>query len=110
MVVTIPPDALTLAPGKSIEIPVKVERRKGFTGKVPLVVIGAPEGVNVTAPEIDEKQSEAKITLKAEGKPSAGEFDLVIAGRVDLGEQRQVLHVTAPVMLTVKAVEKKGEK
>jgi hypothetical protein len=108
LVLTVPPDRQTLAPGKTVEIPVKVERSKGFKGKVPLMVLGTPEGVTITAPEIAEDQSEVKITLKAEENAPAGEGDLVIAARMG-GDENQVLHVAPPVPLVITPAEKKPQ-
>jgi hypothetical protein len=103
MVVTAPPDPLTLAPGQSVEIAVKVARREGFKGKVPLVVLGLPEGVTANAPEVPEDKDEAKITLKAEGSAKPGETEVIAAGQTRIDDQRQVLHAAAPVLLTVLA-------
>lgn len=108
MVVTADTDKVTLAPGKSVEIKVKVVRKEGFKGKVPLAALGVPEGITVTAPEIAEADSEGKITLKAEEKAAPGEMEILVAGKTVIDDQRQVNHVAPPLVLTVVAAEKKG--
>jgi hypothetical protein len=105
MVVTAAPERLTLAPGKKVEITVSVARREGFKGKVPLAVLGLPEGIDASTPEIAEDKSEAKITLTASAEAKPGELDLVVVGRTDLGEQREVLHAAPPLVLTVTAAQ-----
>jgi pre-peptidase len=107
MVVTATPETLTLAAGKSVEIAVKVARKDGFKAKVPLAVLGLPEGISVEAPEIAEDKNEGKITLKAGGDVKPGEVEIVVAGRTVIDDQRQVPHVAVPITLTV-VVEKKG--
>ncbi len=110
MVVTATPDHVVLAPGKSVEIAVKVERKKGFTGKVPLTVLGVPDGVTVDAPDLAEDKTEGKITLKADENAAPGERDLIVAGRSVIDDQRQVLHAAPILILTVMPGKKVGEK
>jgi hypothetical protein len=109
IVVTASMDKLILPMGKSIDIPVKIVRKEGFKGKVPLTVLGVPEGITVTAPDIAEKDTEGKITLKAEEKAVPGETDVLVAGKSVIDDQRQVLHVAPPLVLTITAAEKKPE-
>jgi hypothetical protein len=108
MVVTASIDKLTLAPGKSVEIPVKVVRKEGYKGKVSLTVLGLPDGITVTASDIADSGSEGKITLKAEEKATPAEMEILVAGKTVIDDQRQVLHVAAPLVLTVVATLKKG--
>jgi hypothetical protein len=108
MVVTATPEKVTLSPGQSVEIAVKITRKEGFKGKVPLVVLGLPDGISADAPEIAEDKSEGKITLKAGGEVKPGEREIVVAGRTVIDDQRQVSHVATPIALTVAAAEKKS--
>jgi hypothetical protein len=68
-------------------------------------VLGLPEGISATTPEIAEDKSEAKITLSAGGEAKPGELDLVVVGRTVIDDQRQVLHAAAPLVLTVGPAE-----
>ena len=101
LIVTAAPDALMLSPGKSVEIAVKVERKNGFTGKIPLAVLGLPDGVTADTPEIGENKTEAKITLKAEEKAAPGEREIVVTARSAGEEQAPAPHAAAPITLTI---------
>ena len=107
MVVTAAPDRLTLSPGKTVEIGVKIERKKGFTGKVPLAVLGLPPGVTAETPDIPENKAEAKITLKAEDKAALGEADLIVVGKAVIDDQHQAPHAALPLTLVVGSPDKK---
>lgn len=101
-------DSLTLAPGESKEIVLKITRRAGFNAKIPLSVIGAPAGITVTfAPvEIPEKQTEAKVTIKAEPNAPHAEFVLAFQGRITTDDPRPYYHSSVPILLTVKPAGK----
>jgi hypothetical protein len=101
VLVTATPETLSLEPGGSVEITVKIERRAPFEQAVPLVVLGLPPGVNAETPEIPKDKAEGKITLKAEGGASAAEADIVLAGRLRIDDQRQTFHAAAPIALKV---------
>jgi hypothetical protein len=62
---------LTLKPGHEARFVVKVERRNGFKGRVPLDVLGLPHGVTVQNIGLNgilctERDSEREVVLKAE--------------------------------------------
>src|SRR5262249_50710539 len=99
--VTVAPDPVKLAAGKSIDITVKITRMAGYTAKVPLAVLGLPNGVTATTPDIAENQTEVKITLKADPKATLGETEIVILGKTVFEEARQAPHSTLPLTLTV---------
>jgi hypothetical protein len=101
LIVTVPPDKLTLPKGGSVEITVKVERKEGYKGKIPLTVIGLPNGVTATATDLADDKTEGKITLKTDNKASTGENDIVVAANVVIDNQRRVLHVAPAVTLAV---------
>jgi hypothetical protein len=101
LIVTTTPEQVTLTTGKSVEIAVKVERKNGFTGKVPLAVLGLPDGVSADAPEIAENKAEAKITLKAEKKAAPVESEIVVAGRSAGEGEAPAPHAAAPVLLVI---------
>ena len=75
-------DRFTLAAGKSLDIPVTLERRNGFAGKVEIAVEGLPP--NVTA---SVKLAGNSVTLRLEAKgPVSSAFRIVgkVTGRPDL--------------------------
>jgi len=101
LIVTATPDKLTLPKGGSVDITVKVERKEGYKGKIPLTVIGLPNGVTATATDLADDKSEGKITLKTDNKASTGESDVVVVAKVVIDNQRQVLHAALPTTLAV---------
>jgi pre-peptidase len=107
LIVTTITDPLTLSPGKSVEIAVRVERKNGFTGKIPLAVLGLPDGVTADTPEIAENKTEAKITLKAEEKAAPGEREIVVTARSAGEEQAPAPHAAVPITLTVVSAAQK---
>ncbi len=103
MTVTAVPDHPVLALGKTVEIKVKITRKAGFTAKVPLMLLGLPDGISATTPDIAEKQTEATITLKAESNAHPGESTLLVIGKSVLDELRFTPCCAPPITLTVKA-------
>lgn len=93
------PARIALTAGQSIDVAVTVTRRAGFDGRVLLDVRGLPPGVTAAAAEIPEKQSSAKITLKADANVAAGEFEFLIVGRVSPGDLDYVSHASQPLTL-----------
>lgn len=102
IVVTTSVDRVTLAPGGTAEISVKIARADGFTAKMPIAVLGLPPNVTATPTEIPEKQSELKVQLKADPKAVPGEAEIVVVGGVVLDAQRQAPNAAVPVILTIK--------
>ena len=102
LVVTATPDKLALSPGQPVTITVKVARKPGFTGKVPLDVLGLPNGVTADTPDIAENQTEAKITLKAEDNAAAGETEIVVVAKSEVDALPPVLHAALPITLVVR--------
>lgn len=78
------PRHVTLAPGATATITVKVARRPDrpdAKGKIDLDVLNVPEGVKVKAPAIPEDKSEGTVELTAPEKPDARTVNLIIRGR-----------------------------
>jgi len=96
-------EKITLAPGESKEIVVKVTRRAGFNPKVPISVLGVPSGVTVTVTpaEVPEKQTEVKIVIKAEGNAPIGELSFVVAGRSLNEDVRPYYYAAPPLLVTI---------
>jgi hypothetical protein len=95
------PAAAMLPPGGTIELTVRVSRLNGYSGRVPIRILGLPAGVSANDNlEIPEKQSETKVTLKA-GSGSSGRAEITLVGRVILDELHDVPHCSAPVSLQI---------
>ena len=102
-----PVDSITLTPGKSIDIVVKVVRKEGFTAKIPISVLGLPAGISAAGVEIPEKLSEIKLTLKAEDKSALGKSSVLIVGQLGVDELHPTPQCSAPIQLTVMPAAKK---
>ena len=97
--------ALTLRPGGEAKIQVHIERRGGFTGRVPLEVKGLPHGVRVldiglNGILITEKETRRTIVLYAEPWVEATEHSFVILARQ---EGKNSEHAAKSVLLKVQA-------
>lgn len=65
-------DRLTVAPGKSAELTVKVSRRDGFNWPIELEATGLPSGVSATAMTSEPKgESSAAVKLKLQAATNA---------------------------------------
>jgi hypothetical protein len=97
-----PTERVTLAVGKTVEIKVIVQRKAGFTAKIPLLLYGLPNGVSVSGPaEIPENKNEATLTLKAEANAAVSEVVLSLLGRSIVDELRFSEHAALTIPLTV---------
>jgi hypothetical protein len=102
VIVTAGGEKLTLAQGKTVEIKVTVQRKAGFTAKIPLIVQGLPANVSVSGGgEIPENKNEVTLTLKAEANAVVGDVTLTILGRSLVDELRFSDHAALPIPLTV---------
>jgi len=79
-VLTVPSDAISVAPGQSTELVVTVERRDGFNQPIEMRCEGLPAGVTAAAavsqPEGDSAKT-VKIVIQAEATTAAGAAPLV---------------------------------
>jgi hypothetical protein len=103
IVTTTEQDAVAVKPGGEVRLQVKVERRNGFNGRIPLEVRGLPYGVRVldiglNGILITEKESTRTIVLYAEPwvEPTAHPF-VVLAKR----EGKNTEHAAKSVLLRV---------
>lgn len=101
LIVTTGAERLALTVGKTAELKVRVQRKAGFTAKIPLIVQGLPAGVSVAGMEIPENASEATLTLKAEESAAACEATITVLGRSVADELHFSDHLAPPVALTV---------
>jgi len=78
-----PPASLTLTPGKSIDIPVHVDRQTNAKNEIKLELRGLPAKVTATMPPIPAGQTEGKITLTAAADTAPDLGNLILVGHLD---------------------------
>jgi hypothetical protein len=79
---------VTLKPGGEVRLTVKVDRRGGFAGRIPLEVRGLPHGVRVTDIGLNgilvlPGQTERTVTIRAEEWVPPTEHPFVVLSRVE---------------------------
>ena len=103
--VTVEPQQVTLAPGATAKLTVKLTRPKeGEAAKavIGLFVMNLPEGINQEIPDIPADKSEGTIELKATEKLEARETHLIVRTRI----KEDFRYVPAiPLTLVAKAPE-----
>ena len=109
LVVTTDATRIELAPGKDVTLTVKVERRNGFTGRVPVSVMNLPHGVRVddvglNGVMITEQDTTRVIHIVAEPWVQAQTQPLLIVGRVEVNSPLRNESAALPVELVVKSV------
>jgi hypothetical protein len=107
IVVTAAADRLTLSPGHTAEIMVKIARDERFKGVVSLAVLGLPDGVTADTPSVASDKTEGKVTLKAEERAAPGETEIMVAGQVAVDGIPPAPQVTTPITLAVGPAAKK---
>jgi WD40 repeat protein len=107
LVTTTAASEVTMQPGKQVRLRVKIDRRNGFAGRVPLDVRGLPHGVRVldiglNGILITEKENTRTIVIYAEPwvKPMAHPF--VVLSR---SERKGTEHAAKSVLLKVVAAK-----
>ncbi len=98
-------DVVTLRPGGEAKVRVRIERRNGFTGRVPLDVRGLPHGVRVldiglNGILITERETTRTVVLYAEPWVAAQERPFVVLAR---REGKNTEHAAKSVLLKVVA-------
>ena len=91
---------VAIRPGEAAKFVVTVERRNGFTGRVPLDVRGLPHGVMVqdlglNGIMVTEKETKREIVVRAESWVKPMELPFAVVGRV---ERRGTEHAAAAVL------------
>ncbi len=79
---TVASDRLVIAPGKPLELPVKIVRHNGFSRTVDIAVEGAPEGVNWQVKPNTGKADPNLVTLTLSGEKAGTSGPFRIVGRV----------------------------
>jgi hypothetical protein len=94
---------VTVKPGGEVRLTVTVERRNGFTGRIPLDVRGLPHGVRVldiglNGILITEKETTRTIVIYAEPWVEPAEHPFVVLAR---SERKNSEHAAKSVLLKV---------
>ncbi len=103
-VVTAGPEHVTVAPGQDVKVTLHVERREGFSGRIPCFVRNLPPGVRVVniglnGVLVSETQSTRTITLHADDWAKPITQPIYVVGVVESNSPTQ--HPSAPVTIEV---------
>lgn len=77
------PESVTLAPGKSIDIPVHVDRQPNAKNEIKLELRGLPAGVTAAAAALPAGQTDGKITLTAAPNAAPDLGSVILVGHLD---------------------------
>lgn len=100
---------VTLEPGGTAEIKVKITRQNGFGGRVPVQVLNLPPRVRVmdvglNGVLLNEDETERTFTLEALDSAQPVEQLIYLAGQIETRSNQQNLHASwEPVLVKVKA-------
>jgi pre-peptidase len=115
--VSVEPRQVSLAPGATATLQVKVTRRpdaEAAKGEVNLDVQNVPEGVEVKAPAIPADKSAGSIELKAPEKLDPRALNLIVRGRIkankEMKERAQAAPAVALLVTAKPAAAKPGAK
>ena len=108
LVVTTTARRVELSAGREVELTVNVERRNGFTGRVPLTVMNLPHGVRVNdvglnGIMITEQETSRTMRLVAEPWVEPVVQTIVVVGRVEVNSPVRNEAAALPVELVVLA-------
>jgi hypothetical protein len=83
---TVAVDRFVISPGKTLDVPVTVNRRNGFSGDVELSVAGLPAGVTAPMVMVGKSASKATVRLTAGKETVSGSFRIIarVKGHQDL--------------------------
>ena len=100
---------IEVLPGKAVTLTVMVERRNGFTGRVPVSVMNLPHGVRVddvglNGVMITEQETSRVIHIVAEPWVQPLTQPLLIVGRVEVNSPLRNESAALPVELVVTSV------
>jgi hypothetical protein len=104
IVATTAESEVAIRPGQQAKMTVRIERRNGFTGRVPLDVKGLPHGVRVldiglNGILVNENETTRTVVLYAEPWVQAMDHPIVVLAR---REGKNTEHAAKAVMLKVK--------
>ena len=104
VVVTTESKEVSLEPGKEVTVTLHVERRNGFSGRVPCTIENLPPGVRVVNVGLNgvlvtEAQSSRTFTLRAEDWAQPLNQPIYVVGMVE--SNSPTLHTSAPLVVKV---------
>ncbi|MCB1020217.1 MAG: hypothetical protein KDC27_09825, partial [Acidobacteria bacterium] len=108
-------DGVSLEAGGTASVTVRVERRNGFTGRVPVTALNLPYGVKVTNIGLNgilvrPDESRREFTLAAEPWVAPQQRGLTATGRVETRSPRTPEYAAKPIRLEiVRAQARAGE-
>ena len=107
LVVTTDASSIELVPGEEVRLTVKVERRNGFTARVPIAVMNLPHGVRVddvglNGVMITEQETTRVVHIVAERWVQPQTQPLLVVGRVEVNSPLRNEAAAAPVTLVIK--------
>jgi hypothetical protein len=107
LVITTGARQIDVAAGGEVTLAVTVERRNGFTGRVPISVLNLPHGVRVNdiglnGVMITEQETTRTMHIVAEPWVQAQTQPLVITGRVEVNSPLRNESAALPVQLVIK--------
>jgi hypothetical protein len=106
LVVTTDVDKIRLVAGGSVPVTVTIQRRNGFTGRVPISVMNLPHGVRVddvglNGVMITEEETSRTFHLVAEPWVRPMTQPLLIVGRVEVNSPLRNESAAPPVELVI---------
>ena len=107
LVVTTNTQQIELAPGQEVTLTVSVERRNGFTGRVPVSVMNLPHGVRVNdiglnGVMITEQETSRTMHIVAERWVEPQTQPILVVGRVEVNSPLRNESAALPVQLVIK--------
>ncbi|MEZ5361186.1 MAG: hypothetical protein R2748_02305 [Bryobacterales bacterium] len=99
-------DGVSLEAGGTAAVTVRVERRNGFTGRVPVTALNLPYGVKVTNIGLNgilvrPDESRREFTLAAEPWVEPQQRGLTVTGRVETRSPRTPEYAAKPIRLEI---------
>lgn len=107
LVVTTDASSIELVPGEEVRLTVKVERRNGFAGRVPIAVMNLPHGVRVddiglNGVMITEQETTRVVHIVAERWVEPQTQPILVVGRVEVNSPLRNEAAAMPVALVIK--------
>jgi hypothetical protein len=104
LVVSAEPREITIEPGKTVTVSLRVDRKNGFAGRVPCNVRNLPPGVVVdnvglNGVLVTEDQTSRTFTLRAEDWASPLDQPIYVVGEVE--SNSPTTHASTPLLLRV---------
>jgi hypothetical protein len=107
LIVTTNTQQIELLPGQDVTLTVTVERRNGFTARVPISVMNLPHGVRVNdiglnGVMITEQETSRTMHIVAEPWVPAATVPILVVGRVEVNSPLRNESAALPVQLVIK--------